>query len=71
MLTNLGNSASDALGTSPASGYFLFLFIIVVANTMNHAPIFAIIFVMFYFISWIKMGRKLSLIPAMTSLRLR
>ena len=57
-----GNGASGSFGTSPASGYFLnfiFMFIVFVTSTLNHALIFIYRNIMIYaFFFVIKMNRN-------------
>ena len=67
-----GNGASGSFGTGPASGYFLnfmFIFIVFVTSTLNHALIFIYRNVMIYSLFFgIKMNRNWPLILAIQKL---
>jgi len=67
-----GNGASGSFGTGPASGYFLnlmFMFIVFVTSTLNHALNFIYKNVMIYaLIFGIKMNPNWPLIPTAASL---
>ena len=64
-----GNGASGSFGTSPASGYFLnfmFMFIVFVTSTLDHALIFIYRNVMIYALFFgIKMNCNWPLILAL------
>lgn len=71
------NSAFGVAGTGPAAGYSLLIslfhymlfvmssacFMFVSISIMDRAPVLAIIYVIFYFIFWIKMNRKIPQVP--------
>ena len=67
-----GNGASGSFGTGPASGYFLnfmFMFIVFVTSTLDHALNFIYKNVMIYaLIFGIKMNRNWPLIPTIQKL---
>ena len=70
MLTDLGNSASDAFGTRPILGYILNLlpsFVVAHAN-IHTTLVYAIMIIIIYLLFCIKMNHKMSPIPTIQKL---
>jgi hypothetical protein len=70
MSTDQVNNASGAFGTCPASTYilnFLFIFVVVVASTMNNALVSAMKFVMFYLVFRINLNYNMPLVSTISA----